>query len=155
MFYRKLAKLLNTTRNPSNYVCWGAKVGKPTCFVLQLWSLQYCMQAVDMISACIIIYKIYRIYVQQLCYEEGQQCCCQEAVGGTRLERERVDWREGGGGGHRGNASFNKSISFQACASHHVWTHCLNTLFEPNGWIDIQHRFGKPCPHFGNPTSTW
>ena len=51
-----------------------------------------------MISACIIIYKMYMIYVQQLCFVEGQQCCCQEAVGGTRLERERVDWREGGGG---------------------------------------------------------
>ena len=51
----------------------------------------------DMISACIIIYKIYMIYVQQLCYVEGQQCCCQEAVGGTRLERGRVDWREGQG----------------------------------------------------------
>ena len=58
-------------------------------------------------------------------------------------------------GGQRGNTSFNKSISFQTCASHHVWTHCLNPLFEPNVCIGIQHRFGKPCSHFGNPTSTW
>ena len=35
-------------------------------------------------------------------YAEGQQCCCQEAVGGTRLEGERVDWREGEGGGREG-----------------------------------------------------
>ena len=52
---------------------------------------------------CIYIYIYIHIhtYVQQLCYVEGQQCCCQEAVGGTRLERERVDWREGGGGAER------------------------------------------------------
>ena len=66
-------------------------------FFLQLWSLQYCIQAVDMTSGCIIIDRIHTIYVQQLCYVEGQQCCCQEAVGGTRLEREMVDWREGVG----------------------------------------------------------
>ena len=56
-----------------------------------------------MISACIIIYiyiyRIHTIYVQQLCYVEGQQCCCQEAVGGTRLERE--GWTGGKAGGSR------------------------------------------------------
>ena len=123
-------------------------------FFLQLWSLQYCIQAVDMISACIIIYRMHTIYVQQLCYVEGQQCCCQEAVGGIRLERERVDWREGGGE-QRGNVSFNTLILYQTCASHHVWTHLLNPLFEPNVWIDIQHRFGKPCSHLGNQTPIW
>ena len=100
--FRKHTKFVNTTRNPRNYALFGAKVGKPTSCFLQLWSLQYCIQAVDMISACIIIYNIYTIYVQQLCYVEGQQWCCQEADGGTRLERERVDWREGGGGGREG-----------------------------------------------------
>ena len=38
------------------------------------------------------------IYVQQLCYVEGQQCCCQEAVGGTRLERERLTGGKAVGG---------------------------------------------------------
>ena len=32
---------------------------------------------------------------------------------------------------------------------------CFNPLFEPNVRIYIQHRFGLPCSHFGNPTSTW
>ena len=53
--YRKLTKLSNTTRNPRTYVRFGAKVGKPTCVFFQLWFLQYCIQAVDMISACTII----------------------------------------------------------------------------------------------------
>ena len=134
-----------------------ANVGKPTCFFLQLWFLQYCIQAVDMISACIIIYRIHTIYVQQLCYVEGQQCCCQEAVGGTRLEREKVEWREGGGE-QRGNVSFNTLILYQTCASHRVWTHCLNPMCELTSSIDlenhvpiweIKHRFGKPCSILG------
>ena len=32
IFYRKLAKLFNATRTPSNYALFSAKVGKLTCF---------------------------------------------------------------------------------------------------------------------------
>ena len=77
----------------------------------------------DMISACIIIYKIDMICVQQLCYVEGQQCCCQEAVGGTRLERERVDWREAGGGGGREGMQ-NSTNQFYSRLVHRI-------MFEP------------------------
>ena len=47
------------------------------------------------------------------------------------------------------------------CISQHInlrpdWriASCLKPLFEPNVCSDIQHRFGNPIFHFGNPTST-
>ena len=57
---------------------------------------------------------------------------------GKRLERERVDWREGGG------AEKTNSIIPDLCIAP-----CLNPLFEPHVCIDIQHRFGIPCSNFG------
>ena len=110
VFVYQLTKLLDTTRNPRNCIIVGAKVGKPTCMFIQLWSLQYCIQAMDMISACIIIYKTDTTCVQQLCYVEGQQWCYQEAGLGMILEREKGGLEGRRGGGQRGNASFNKSI---------------------------------------------
>ena len=169
--YRKLAKLLNTTRNPSSYVMFDAKIGKPTCFC----SFSYGLYNVAFRRWIWLVpassYNKYIRYCSTAVLCRGPAMLLPRGCRGhaTGKRKGGLEGRRGGGGRgregmHHSTNQYHSRLVHRIMFEPIVWTHCLNPMHELTSNIDlenhvpileIQHRLGKSCSHVGNPTSVW